>query len=134
LPRSHSRRGRRRRRRPPVQVPANDMDARPRLQSTDNVAPGSSDDANRVPWLKQLHLTGRWQKQFAVWALVQYPSDGDIPETLMAPEMADLFQQWEKREAEKAGRKPPKRSAKDLENLQRRCREFLSKYHDKPAS
>jgi hypothetical protein len=123
----------RRRRRPPALVLANDTDALPRLQSADDAAPASSDDAKPVPRLKQLHLTGRWQKQFAAWALVQYPSHGDIPETLTAPEMADLFQQWEKREAEKAGKKAPKRSAKDLEALQRRCREFLSKYRDKPA-
>jgi hypothetical protein len=92
------------------------------------------DATKRVPRLKQLHLTGRWQKQFAAWARLQYPSDGDIPETLSAAEMADLFQPWEKREAEKTERKPPKRNAKDLETLQRRCREFLSKYRDdKPA-
>jgi hypothetical protein len=123
----------RRRRRPPARVPANDTDAPPRLQSADGDAPASSDDAKPVPRLKQLHLTGRWQKQFAAWALVQYPSDGDIPEKLTATEMADLFQQWEKREAEKAGKKAPQRSAKDLEALQRRCREFLSKYRDKSA-
>jgi hypothetical protein len=129
LPKSHSRR----RRRPPAQVPANDTAAPPRLQSVDNDAPASSDDSKRVPRLKQLHFTGRWQKKFAAWALDQYQPHGDIPETLTAPEMADLFQPWEKREAEKAGKKAPKRSAKDLEALQRRCREFLSKCRDKPA-
>jgi hypothetical protein len=118
----------RRRRRPSARMPANDADALPRLQSADDDAPASSDDAKPVPRLKQLHLTGRWQKQFAAWARVQYSPDGDIPDALSAAEMAELFQQWEKREAEKAGRLPPKRSAKDLETLQRRCREFLSKY------